>query len=120
MPARWLTVRRPRKKATCSARLEGLRLPQAWVFSTSTSSSMSRMVSGPCLRMRATTRRTSASFAARNQALRSCQRRFMAPVKKRMSRVGTYDSACVQYSKTVLSIACARRRCSRWYAGMRV
>ena len=68
MPSRAEIVRVPPKKACCSARFEGLRLAQGWSLSTSMSSSMSRMVSAPSRRTRATIRRRSAGVTLPNQA----------------------------------------------------
>ncbi len=89
MPMRRLTVSVPLKKPSCSARFDGLRLAHGWAFSTSSSSSMSRIVRAPSRRMRETTLRRSAGFTAVNHARRRCQLRRMARTKKRMSLVGT-------------------------------
>jgi hypothetical protein len=89
MPDRAATVSAPVKKASCNARLEGFRLAQAWSFSTSTSSSMSRIESGPSSRTRATTRRRSAGETPANQPPGASRRRRMAGTKNRKSRVGT-------------------------------
>ena len=88
MPDRALIVSSPSKKASCSARFEGLRLAQGWSLSTSSSSSMSRIVSAPSRRTRATTRRTSSRVTPRNQVFGRVSPR-MSAMKKRKSRVGT-------------------------------
>ena len=62
-----LTVSSPEKKASCSARFDGLRLAQGWSFSTSTSSSMSRIDRAPSLRINARTLRKSSFFTESNQ-----------------------------------------------------
>ncbi len=50
---------------------------------------MSRMVSGPSLRMRAMTLRKSSFFTELNQLEGDCLWRFMSGRKKRMSCAGT-------------------------------
>src|SRR4051794_293866 len=77
MPSRRLTVRMPRKKASCSARLLGLRLAHSWLFSTSTSSSMSRMVSGPLRRVRPRNLRRGRGFTSEEGRVRPPASLFM-------------------------------------------
>ena len=81
-------VSSPAKKAICSARFEGLRLAQGWSFSTSSSSSMSRIESAPSFLTRATMRRRSSCDTDPNHFTGFSRCRRISPMKKRKSRVG--------------------------------